>query len=51
LKKEEVNHNKYYDFKTTHRAIFEIIESWYNRRRIHGSLNYMTPNAVYNGVI
>lgn len=48
LKKEEVNHNKYYDFKTASRAIFEFIESWYNRKRIHSSINYMTPNAVYN---
>jgi len=36
---------------TACRAIFEFIESWYNRRMIHGSINYMTPNAVYNGVI
>ncbi|MEA5091379.1 MAG: IS3 family transposase, partial [Acidaminococcaceae bacterium] len=21
----------------------EYIESWYNRKRIHGSINYMTP--------
>ncbi len=49
LKKEEVNHNKYYDYKTARRAIFEFIESWYNRKRIHGSLNNMTPNAVHNG--
>ena len=43
LKKEEINRNKYYDFKTAGKAIFEYIESWYNRKRIHGSINYMTP--------
>ena len=43
LKKEEVNHNRYYDFKMAGKAIFEYIESWYNRKRIHGSINYMTP--------
>ena len=24
------------------------IESWYNRKRIHSSLNYRTPEAVYS---
>ena len=43
LKKEEVNHNRYYDFKMAGKAVFEYIESWYNRKRIHGSINYMTP--------
>ncbi|WZL71401.1 IS3 family transposase [Defluviitalea saccharophila] len=47
LKKEEVNHNKYHDFKSARRAIFEFIESWYNRKRIHGSINDMTPNSVH----
>lgn len=43
LKKEEINHNRYYDFNIAGKAIFEYIESWYNRKRIHGSINYMTP--------
>ena len=47
LKKEEVNHKKYYDFNVASRAIFEYIESWYNRRRIHGAINDMTPHAVH----
>lgn len=45
LKKEEIHHNKYFDFKMAQMAIFEYIESWYIRKRIHGSLNYMTPQA------
>lgn len=45
LKKEEIHQNKYFDFKMASKAIFEYIESWYNRKRIHGSLNYMTPQA------
>lgn len=45
LKKEEIHQNKYYDFEIASKAIFEYIESWYNRKRIHGSLNYMTPQA------
>lgn len=47
LKKEEVNHHKYYNFKIAQRAIFEYIESWYNRKRIHSSINYMTPQAAH----
>lgn len=47
LKKEEVNLHHYYDFKEAYSSIFEYIESWYNRTRIHGSLNFMTPDAVH----
>ena len=47
LKKEEVNHHKYYDFNVARKAIFEYIESWYNRQRIHGSIDYMTPQTVH----
>jgi putative transposase len=43
LKKEEVNLVMYYDFKAARIAIFEYIESWYNRKRIHGSIGYITP--------
>jgi transposase InsO family protein len=25
------------------RAIFEYIEGWYNTRRLHSTLNYMSP--------
>ncbi|WP_442860810.1 hypothetical protein [Alkaliphilus sp. B6464] len=24
------------------------MESWYNRKRIHSSLNYLTPEAVHS---
>ncbi|RZJ98832.1 MAG: hypothetical protein EOO46_23915 [Flavobacterium sp.] len=27
-------------------AIFEYIEVWYNRKRIHSSLGYLTPLEV-----
>ena len=47
LMKEEINHNKYYDFNVARKAIFEFIESWYNRKRIHGAINDMTPHAVH----
>ena len=48
LKKEEVNLKKYKDFKDAYNAIFEFIEAWYNRERIHSSLNYRTPDEVYS---
>lgn len=43
LKKEEVNLVKYYDFDTARLAIFKYIEAWYNRKRIHSSIGYITP--------
>ncbi|WP_312833607.1 integrase core domain-containing protein [Sedimentibacter saalensis] len=40
LKQGEVNHHRYFDFNVVRKAIFEYIESWYNRKRIHGFINY-----------
>lgn len=51
LKKEEVNVNNYETFEEAKLAIFEFIEGWYNNKRIHGSLNYITPNEKYNNYI
>lgn len=44
LKKEEVYRKAYRDFDETRKSIFKYIEGWYNNRRIHGSIFYMTPN-------
>ena len=33
----------YQDFKEARRAVFEYIEGWYNRKRIHSAIGYMTP--------
>jgi putative transposase len=46
LKKEEVNHVTYLDYSSAKLALFQYIEGWYNRKRIHGSLGYKTPQAV-----
>lgn len=46
LKKEEVNHVQYLDYQSAKLALFQYIEGWYNRKRIHGSLGYRTPQAV-----
>lgn len=43
LKKEEIYLHTYEDAKEARRAIFEYIESWYNRKRLHSPIDYMTP--------
>lgn len=50
-KKEEVNVNTYNTFNEAKLAIFEFIESWYNNKRIHSSIDYKTPNGKYNEYI
>ena len=51
LKKEEVNVNNYETFNEAKLAIFEFIESWYNNKRIHSTIGYITPNEKYNNYI
>lgn len=51
LKKEEVNINNYTNFREAKLAIFKFIESWYNNKRIHSTLGYITPNQKYNNYI
>ena len=51
LKKEEVNVNNCETFDEARLAIFEFIESWYNNKRIHSTLGYITPNEKYNNYI
>ena len=43
LKKEEIYLHTYQNSREARRAIFEYIESWYNRKRIHSAIDYMTP--------
>ena len=43
LKKEEIYLHTYQDSTEARRAIFEYIEGWYNRKRIHSAIGYMTP--------
>lgn len=43
LKKEEVNLHEYKTFEEAKMVIFEFIESWYNRKRIHSSIGYRVP--------
>ena len=46
LKKEEVNHVRYIDYKSAKHALFRYIEGGYNRKRIHGSIGYKTPQEM-----
>ncbi|NBI63893.1 transposase [Clostridiales bacterium] len=43
LKKEETYLHTYQNSKEARRAIFEYIEGWYNRKRIHSFIGYLTP--------
>ena len=43
-----MNQNEDYDFKTAKQALFESMESWYNRKRIHSAINYLTPQAAHS---
>jgi transposase len=43
IKKEEIYVKKYKNFEEAKIKIFEYIELFYNRKRIHSSIDYMTP--------
>ena len=43
LKVELIYTRKFKTRKEAEAAIFEFIEVWYNRQRLHSSLDYMTP--------
>ena len=50
IKKERLNRRTYNSMEELRVDVFEYIESFYNNKRPHGSLNYLTPNeaeAVY----
>lgn len=46
LKKEEVYTTTYYTFEKSKSALFEYIESFYNRKRRYNALDYKTPQQV-----
>jgi len=43
LKSEQVNHVKYQSILHAKNDLFEFMEIWYNRKRIHQYLGYKTP--------
>jgi putative transposase len=50
LKKELVHHRKYRSREEARREIFDYIEIFYNRERLHSSLGYLSP-AHYEQLI
>jgi len=50
LKKEEVNPVTYYDYDVASLSIFEYIESWYNRKRTHSSIGYLSPQQYEDNI-
>ena len=46
LKLEETNRRTYRTFHELYLSVFEYIEGFYNSRRPHGSLGYLTPNEI-----
>lgn len=43
LKRELVHHRRYESRAEARTELFEYIESWYNRKRLHSSLGYLSP--------
>lgn len=46
LKAELIYHDNYKTIQQAKTAVFEYIETWYNTRRLHSSLNYKTPKEI-----
>ena len=47
LKRELTNRYTFTTAKQLRRGLFQWIETWYNRRRLHASLGYRTPAQAY----
>lgn len=46
LKSELIYHHEYKTIEQAELAVFEYIEVWYNRKRLHSSLGYKTPLEI-----
>jgi len=44
LKRERLKRRSWPTRREAQSAIFEWIEGWYNRRRLHSTLGYLSPN-------
>jgi len=51
LKSETGFNTVYESFEAAKREIFEFIEIWYNRQRVHSLLGYMTPEEFGKSII
>ena len=50
LKTELVNHEQYATREQARQSIFEYIEVFYNRKRLHSALGYLSPEAFEAGL-
>lgn len=50
LKTELVHHQRYATREEARRSIFEYIEVFYNRKRLHSSIGYVSPEAFEAGL-
>jgi transposase InsO family protein len=50
LKSELVHHEHYQTHEQARASIFEYIEVFYNRKRLHSSIGYMSPEAFEAGL-
>lgn len=46
LKRRSLSIKAYENFEAAYLALFQYIEGFYNRKRIHSSINYLTPNQM-----
>lgn len=46
LKVELIYHQKFNSLEEAQSKVFEYIEVWYNRKRLHSSLGYKTPCEI-----
>jgi putative transposase len=51
LKKEKLHRRSWPTRQDARHAVFEYIEGWYNRRRLHSTLGYRSPQQYENGTL
>jgi putative transposase len=51
LKKEKLHRRSWPTRQAARHAVFEYIEGWYNRRRLHSTLGYRSPEQHENGTL
>ena len=48
LKSELIYHEEYKTIEHAEQEVFEYMEVWYNRKRLHSALGYKTPVEIEN---
>jgi transposase InsO family protein len=50
LKQELIYHHHYQSHQQARQDIFEYMEVWYNRKRMHSTLSYLSPQEFENNI-